>query len=210
MPRFTIFGPKGRVVGRGTAQAVAKALRPLLAKFRWVRVQRQPLPPSPLPVTMYDSIDVAQIPADAQAVAGYVNGRWPTWTQVVKQFPTADKLSIDVNGTAYADCLDVEKGDANPTQVPGWVKRQWGHGAKRPAVYGSLSEWPQIELALQDAGIKRSEIRVWTAHYTGREHRCSAACGFGFTGVADATQWTDKALGRNLDASLCSPTFFTP
>jgi hypothetical protein len=70
-----------------------------------------------------------------------------------------------------------------------------------------LSNASSLLNTLAGAGIKRSDIRLWTAHYTFKPHRCTAACGFGFTGTADATQWTDKSLGRNLDESLCDDEF---
>lgn len=160
------------------------------------------------PVTMYDSIDLSQIPKDAAAVAGYVGGRWPTYPKVVSQFPNAEHLSIAVNATQNADTLDVENGDASNADAPAWVKRQLAKGAKKPVVYTSLSNATSLLKTLQAAGISRSQVRLWTAHYTFVPHRCSSKCGFGFSGQADATQYNDHALGKNLDASLCSPTFF--
>ena len=160
------------------------------------------------PLTMYDSVNVAEIPADAKAVAGYVNGKWPTYPKLVKGWPHAERLSIAVSADADADCLDVERYDATPDQAAGWVKRQQARGVHRPAVYSSVSEMAHVQAALARAGIKRREVRLFTAHYTGKPHLCTGACGFGFTGRADATQYTDKALGRNLDASRLAPSFF--
>lgn len=160
------------------------------------------------PITMYDSVDVTQIPANARAVAGYVNGRWPTFSSLVSKFPHAYRLSIAVTAAADAECLDVEKGDAEPFQAGAWVKRQLERGVKRPAVYTSVSQAAGVLAELARNGIRRDQIRLWTAHYTFKAHRCSSECGFGFTGTADATQYDDHALGKNLDASLCSPTFF--
>lgn len=157
---------------------------------------------------MYDSVDVAQIPADAAAVAGYVDGEWPTYNELVKKFHNSQKLSIAVFASDNAECLDVEKGDATPDQAPAWVKRQLDRGVSRPAVYSDVSDMPEVLALLADAGIARGDVRVFTAHYTYIEHRCTALCGFGFKGIADATQWTDKALGRNLDQSLVADDFF--
>ena len=162
----------------------------------------------PAEVTMFDSVNLSQIPANAKAVAGYVGGRWPTFDALVAQWPYAKHLSIAVNATEDAECLDVERGDANALQAPAWVKRQWHRGVARPVVYCSVSDAKGVLDTLARAGITRSMLRLWTAHYTFRPHRCTSACGFGFTGQADATQYTDRALGRNLDASLCSPDFF--
>jgi hypothetical protein len=157
--------------------------------------------------TMYDAVNVSNIPANAVAVAGYVNGHWPTYPTLKKKFPHAKVLSIAVTVHADAECLDVEAGDATPNQAPAWVVRQKKLGVKKPVVYTSVSQAPALLRELNKAGIKRSAIRLWTAHYTFRPHRCDSKCGFGFSGKADATQWTDKALGKSLDASVCAPDF---
>jgi hypothetical protein len=59
---------------------------------------------------------------------------------------------------------------------------------------------PSVIAAMTAAKIPRSAYRVWTAHFTGVEH---------IEPGSDATQWTDHALARNLDQSLCVSDFFT-
>lgn len=213
MRRFVIRGKRGGVIGRGTAQAVAKALPKILAKFKRVSVAPEGAPatkpaPHPQPITMYDSVTVSEIPAQAAAVAGYVNGSYFTWPEIVRSFPHAHKLSVAVNASHDAECLDVESGDATPDEAPSWVRRQIARGVKRPVVYCSTSTAPAVLAQLASHGVARSAIRLWTAHYTGKPHRCTTVCGNGFHGSADATQYTNRALGRNLDASLCAPDFF--
>lgn len=159
-------------------------------------------------ITMYDSVNPDVIPAGAKAVAGYVGGRWPTFPTVTRLFPNAHHLSIAVSAVEDADCLDIEQGDASIAEAPGWVKRQQARGVKRPVVYTSLSQAQLLLRVLARAGVPRSHVRVWTAHYTLRPHRCTSRCGYSFTGKADATQYHDRALGRNLDASVCSGGFF--
>jgi hypothetical protein len=176
--------------------------------YAFGKVKRPKPKPTPQPVTMYDSVSVSQIPANAAAVAGYVGGHWPTFPELERSFPHAHKLSIAVNAAQNAECLDVESGDATNDQVVAWVRRQVARGVKRPVVYTSVSNAPAVLRTLQAASIGRPLVRLWTAHYTDTPHRCSAKCGYGFAGTADATQYTSHALGRNLDASLCSPTFF--
>lgn len=195
------------------AKRLGQKLRFRKGRGYWLsgKIRRKP---KPQPITMYDSIDVAQIPRDAVAAAGYVNGRWPTFSRLG---PHKHRLSIAVSASANAECLDVEKGDATISQAPAWVKRQLKRGVKRPVVYTSVSRAPALLRALSDAGIrvKRAkirrwlgpQIRLWTAHYTFHPHICSKECGFGDI-TADATQYHDHALGKNLDASLVSPTFF--
>lgn len=166
--------------------------------------EHSPVLPKVVPpkmVTMFDSIDVAQIPRDAVAVAGYVGGHWPTYWEILKMqaFVHAKKLSIAVNSSENADCLDVESGDAIPADVPHWYWRQKLRGAKRPCIYASLSVMPAIEKELALHHIGRRAVRLWGAHYTNAPH---IPLGY------DACQWTDKAMGRNLDQSLCFGEFW--
>lgn len=160
--------------------------------------------------TMYDAVNLANIPADATAVAGYVNGRWPTYAELAKRWPNAKYVSIAVTAEADADCLDIERFDATPAQAPAWVRRQLARGVKKPIVYCAVSDAKTVLSVLTLSGIKRSQIRLWTAHYTKVAHRCDKSCGFGMPTVADATQFTDTALGRSLDESLCSVAFLDP
>jgi len=65
--------------------------------------------------------------------------------------------------------------------------------------------------ALQSAGISRTSVRLWAAHYTGESHLCTPDdCGYALSASVDATQWTDHALGLKLDESVCSDSFFGP
>lgn len=161
---------------------------------------------------MFDSVTVDQIPANAEAVAGYVDGNWQTYRELLVKFPNARKVSIAVSASSDADCLDIENGDATIAQAPEWVKRQWARGVKRPKLYTSVSNWPALHDALHAAGIHRrpfgKSYRRWAAHYTGTAHRCGRSHGMPGLLRAGATQWTDKALGRNLDESACTRGFF--
>lgn len=157
-------------------------------------------------VTMYDSVDVGTVPANPQAVAGYTSGNWPTYNALVAKFPQAHHLSIAVSASHDADCLDVEPGDATVAEAPAWVRRQHARGLKLPVLYTSLSNVNALLAALAGAGIKRSEVLIWSAHYSGIAHICGPS--EGMNGEADATQYWDKALARNLDVSLVKDSFF--
>lgn len=157
-------------------------------------------------VKMYDSIEVAQIPASAQAVAGYVGGKWPTFPELAGKFPKAQRLSIAVNSSEDAECLDIEAGDASAGDAPKWFRRQTARGVARPCFYTSLSNVGHLLATLEQAGIHRGDYRLWSAHYTGSAHLCGPS--EGISTYADATQYWDKALGRNLDVSLCTDSFF--
>lgn len=146
---------------------------------------------------MYDSIDVSTVPAGAKVVAGYTAGYWPTYLGLVKAFPHAVHISIAISARFRADCLDVEPGDAVPSEVVAWIKADRAAGFARPCVYSSLWEFrSQIIPLIVAAHIPRSSIVEWDADYTYVAH---IDAGF------DGTQYTDRALGRNLDASLVTP-----
>jgi hypothetical protein len=146
---------------------------------------------------MFDSVDLAQIPAGAQAAACYVNGRFANSAEARDRFPRARILTIAVTADADADCLDIETGDATPGQAAAWFLRQKARGVSRPCLYASASVMDtQVIPALNAAGIGAGEIRLWSAHYTMAAHICGPATCRAMSISADGTQWTDRAMGR--------------
>jgi hypothetical protein len=157
-------------------------------------VQRFALRPSIATATMYDSITLSTVPPSPFALAGYTSGFWPTYEPMRRTWPNAHTVSIAVTAIYHADCLDVEPGDATPSQAPGWVEADKAAGFARPCLYSSYYEWiEQLRPALARAGIALSRIFKWVASYV---YHPQLLPGF------DAQQWTDAAYGRNLDASL--------
>lgn len=157
---------------------------------------------------MYDSVSLDDLPAGGDAYAAYVR----TWTSspaaVARRFPGKPVLAIATSASLDGDCLDIEAGDATPNQAPGWVLRQLLHGAARPCVYSSLSTMPAILREFSAAGILRAQVRVWAAHWTGKEHICApGTCGSSV--AADGTQWADpKRSGGHWDTSSLADDFF--
>lgn len=160
-------------------------------------------------LTMFDSVDLDQIPASPQAVACYVNGRFANSAEARDRFPHAHILTIAISADADADVLDIETGDATPAQAAAWFLRQKARGVNRPCLYASASVMDtQVIPTLDAAGIGPREIRLWSAHYTHTPHICGPrSCG-AVSADMDGTQWTDRADGRNLDQSLLRPDFF--
>lgn len=158
---------------------------------------------------MLDSIEPANLPPGADAYAGYVDGRWPDFQAEVRRFPHARILGIAVRAADDAEACDCENGDLTPGQVPGWVRRQLRRGVRRPVVYASASVMASIVALLRGAGINRSQVRLWSAHYGHGKHICSpGSCGYP---AVDGTQWTDTAAGENgsrVDESLLAADFF--
>lgn len=73
-------------------------------------------------------------------------------------------LSIAAQAFLIAHALDVENGDATPTQAPGWYHQARAHAPNfKPWFYANRSTMPALISALQHAGIARSEYRLWLA-----------------------------------------------
>lgn len=192
---------KGHAHEARHASKRARELKALISKRERQRLAKAPK-------VMFDDTSWSLIPEKAPAVAGYVNGNYETWPEVVTHFPKAHKLSIAVNTEGHARCLDIETGDAVPAEGPRWVRGMLErHPDLYPVLYGSISLMPEILGAMLDDGFKRNEFLLWSAHYTFHPHICGPkSCGYATE--CDATQWTDLALGRSLDESRVKPHFF--
>ena len=160
-------------------------------------------------ITMFDSVDLSQIPPDAGYVAGYVDGAFATAPGLASRWPRATVLTIAVSADHDAECLDIETGDAAPADAAGWYARQKARGITRPCIYADASVMEsEVVPVMKAAGIDRDAVRLWSAHYTPDAHICGpSSCGAMSIG-ADGTQWTKTALGRNLDQSLLAADFF--
>lgn len=142
--------------------------------------------------TMYDAVDVAAIPKDALIVAGYVDGNWPTYDELVAAVPNAQHVSITVTGKPGARVADCETGDLSPATAAGWAKSEIAAG-RRPCIYYARSTAPQVSAALQNDGIALGEVDYWVADWTGTAHVVSGSV---------ATQWADPPKsGGNYDIS---------
>jgi hypothetical protein len=155
---------------------------------------------------------------DVEAVAAYGNGRFANFKAAKKEFPKTHVLEIDVNGQGIGNAGDFEAGDMAFSHAGAWAKERLEAGVHKPVIYFSASNWQAVMNSLQAAGVSRKDVRIWTAHYTGRAHLCSPACkNLGITGRADATQWGSTQAsgtlpspyaGRNVDVSKTAPKFF--
>ena len=157
-------------------------------------------------LVMYDSINLDQfVGLTMDAAAGYVDGNWQTFWQLPNYVPAGTKLvSITVFGND-ADCVDQEPGNIEPGPAAAWIAARVG---KMPILYTGASNVQNMINLISAEGVARNQYRIWSAHYTYYEHICNPnVCGYT---AADATQWTDKAHGRNLDQSILPDNFFGP
>jgi hypothetical protein len=186
-------------IGRDLApvsSVTKKAAVKTTAKVKKAAAVVKPKPKPAARFTMYDSADAAGIPANATNIAAYINGRYVTLAAVKERFPKAKILTIDVTGAGDAECLDVENGDATPADAPGWYKRQKARGVKHPKFYANGSTMPEVWAALEAAGVKRDDVKLWLADPTGKPHLPAAY---------DACQYLWD--GDSYDESLCGAHF---
>jgi len=165
-------------------------------------------------LTAYDSVDVAHLPDGADAYFGYVAGRWPTWAALKARFEgKAHLVSIAIAADEHALCLDIETGDAQPWQAPGWVQAEHGRNVARPVLYASVSRMAAVVGYLHRHGVPLASVRLLSAHYGAGKHICGPGTCKQIAEPMDGTQWTDAAAGAGgakVDESLLAADFFAP
>lgn len=193
---------------RGHAKAArrdsraVKVLRKLIKEER--RRRRQ------APKRMFDDVTLSLVPPKAEAVCCYVNGLYVNCHEAKTRFPHAHRLSISVTASdPHSRCLDIERGDATIEEAPGWFyEHQKVRPHEVPVFYTSVSQADELVAYLKAHGIGRREYDLFTAHYTFEPHLCGPKTCGECRARADATQYSDVALGRSLDVSKLSPDFF--
>jgi hypothetical protein len=183
----------------GRAQRPGKAGHPALAHHRAAShraVRHAAARRLSHPWRMYDSVTPGAIP-DRQAAAVYSTGRY---------FATPGQLGrlghsiwIDVTGYDYeASALDVEPGDATPSQAAAWAyHRLRAHPHSVARLYTMQSEWGAVKAAVADLlpGWMHARVHYWIADPTGVPHILPGSA---------ATQWY---WGQNYDISSANPGF---
>lgn len=154
--------------------------------------------------TMYDSTTPQVIPADAEMVAGYVNGEFAWHPQDWDRFPHAVKVHITIMAVNEAGVLDIETGDATPEQAPGWVWARLSAGLKRPTLYVNRSNAQEVIDLCKTAGLKPgTDYWLWLATLDGTATT-------DLPGVVAIQDKGAGALGFNADSSIVlDPTWHT-
>jgi hypothetical protein len=151
---------------------------------------------------MYDDVTLDLIPNGPHAVLAYPNGRYANLTAARERFPHARILPMSVEGMIACDGYDIEHGDYTAAQVPELYRIAKEAGIWRPCFYAQLSGvMPAVRAELGKVISKRSDVRLMVAYYNGQPDLPSEY---------DAHQFTDRALGRSLDESICASDFFPP
>jgi hypothetical protein len=93
---------------------------------------------------MFDSVDVMALPPGADLYAGYDDGAWPDANAIATRFPGKPVIRITTNpADNEGDMLDVETGDARPTDAPNWAWRRRMAGSVA-YVYCDESNWGAV------------------------------------------------------------------
>lgn len=74
----------------------------------------------------YDSTRPSLIPAEAGVILYYADGKYEWTSEDLARFPKARRRAITVEADPAANILDVESGDARPSDVPAFL-RAWRH-----------------------------------------------------------------------------------
>lgn len=115
---------------------------------------------------MFDSTRPTAIPADAQAVAGYVDGPYAWRPEHWARF-AGHKITISVTGETNARVYDVEPRRIWPVSaVIPYVQRARAAGIQRVTVYCNLSHLAEAQAAFRNAGVPLPDF--WVARYDGR------------------------------------------
>jgi hypothetical protein len=152
--------------------------------------------PAPQPYWIYDSVTPSSLPSSSQAVAVYANGNYAASPAQVGRRGLV--LWIDTNGSdIHADVLDVEPGDATPSQAATWVAQKLDASPNSVAiVYTMRSDWGAVQAAINALPWwMPSHTRYWIADPTGVPHIVPGS---------QATQWY---WGQNFDISTALPNF---
>lgn len=154
-------------------------------------------------VLMLDSVDPISVFSGLHytALAGYLHpSSWPTYYEYAghAKYVVAVAVQAFVHGQrgAAITCLDVEPGDAAPSQAGPWLKYEVAHGF-RPCVYSSLSTFPAINASIAASHVPGHVYR-WCAEWTDAYHLVPGC---------DATQWTSHYDGRNIDGDAATLAF---
>jgi len=144
----------------------------------------------------YDAVTASAIPFKAQVALCYADGTFANCTAVKARQPV-HLITIAVRTSGVARLLDVEPGDASPSQAGGWVKAMIGRHIWRPGIYANASTMPAVERSLQSAGLSRSQYVLMVAEWDGNP---TVPGGF------DAKQWRST---QSLDFDSFLTSFFS-
>src|SRR5262245_20884820 len=117
---------------------------------------------------MYDAVEWQKIPANAQMVAGYVDGAFAWPHRAWARFPHARHVRISVippGDPVHAGVLDVESGAASVSDAAPFIRARHKAG-HRAVIYVQRSLVDDVRHACRGLA-----FGLWVADWTGEPHR---------------------------------------
>lgn len=118
---------------------------------------------------MYDGVRASLVPPDGGAYAGYIDGNYQSYNQMVALYPGVYHIPITVLGANLdARVADIELGDLTPYTGARWAKLKLQYRKGRPTLYCSTSLYDPVASALKGFGLAfGTDVDWWEAHYDG-------------------------------------------
>lgn len=116
---------------------------------------------------MYDSINVANIPAGATDILAYTDGAYANEAAIRARFPNATIHTISAMGQVFAQWVDCEPGAVWPPSAAAAVVQAWqARGCK--GIYASLNNMQACQEAVN--ALHLTGVEYFDANYTNVEH----------------------------------------
>jgi hypothetical protein len=143
--------------------------------------------------------------------AGYTDGAWPDAAALAARFPHNRILRITTSpADNEGDGLDVEKGDARPADLPGWLTRRRAAGAPFLWGYCPLTLWQACKDACAAAGVREPEA-WWVAEWNGDPTIPTGATAKQYlSGAYDTSSVLDFIPGFDTPGALVPPAIDPP
>lgn len=127
-----------------------------------------------VPVRMYDTVNPDNIPADAEVVAGYVDGDYAWPAEAWRRWPDAVKVLISAipgsEESGFANVADCENGDYSPGEARDFIAGHQKAGRHGSTVYVSRDSWPSVITACRGLA-----YFPWVADWTNEPHQLPGA-----------------------------------
>lgn len=149
--------------------------------------------------TGYSSVTTSDIPASAPVVFAYSNPPYAQVEEVKRRCPHARIVTIATHLDVKADMYDFENGAIPVADAVTVLRDHLASGQSRPIAYAALDDLQTIMTEFTSKVGNHERVRWLPAHFTDSPELPS---------WADGVQWSEKALGRNLNEYLLRSDFF--
>ena len=143
-----------------------------------------------------DSVSPGGMQNGKSVYAGYGLGSFTNMGSVESRFPGKRYVSISPRVASGVDCLDIETGDAVPSDGPAFVHDWHQVNTNKPVLYANASTMPAVKSHLASAGLT-GRAYLWVAEWDGSPSIPGGydAKQYGSTSGYDADSFYDYMFG---------------